>query len=522
MILDLVFAGTLALAGRQSGAPHDGEPRGTFRWLPSRQDSSILHRRSSARETKKRWVYVHTTGLELRVSAQSDSGCVPTQNKECSISDARRNTSWLPAIAAETLTIPPLDTSRFGDDPQIVRLTLAALIQEMYAGLNIEVTTQRPKGDAEYSMVIVGGRPDVIGMGPGIAGLAPLDCGDANPWDISFVFPEVLSDLEGIARVAVQEASHSFGLEHVTEAAYVMYPQPAHSPRGIGYSCMRIEPSPDATNPDGIKCLHTCVSPAHQNGFAELAGLFGRSDEFPLPEDLEAPTAAFARPAPGTHLALDAANVRVDLRADDDVAAVSAQIRANGGPWIEDPTLPFGFNLTNLNPGVYLLEAKVIDFSGNATIVSQRLDVGNSSAAGEKPVLGAEQIAPYLEDQSGKPTACTDDTICYSGTRCIAGRCLREIESSCSIAPDTVPWPAHAMLFAGLTLIARRRARCRRGSAHCVLARIGRTIKQHERALTHPFRCQWQRAHGCHYRKRCQRPPCPRTRASADEARDAG
>ena len=373
-------------------------------------------------------------GIRIQVSPQVDIHCFAANSVDCGVSDSSRNLSWLPSIPQSHVDIPPLNTEKYGDDPRAVKAAVIADVQSLFAGIGIEVTDQRPPPDVAYSMVVIGGHPSDIGQTKGIAGLAPLDCANANPRDISFVFSEVLGSISAISRVTVQEAAHTFGLEHESFRDFVMHPEPIKAEQGLSKTCVPLLASPDLSNPDGIKCLHACNSLRHQNAFAELRERFGDHPDNPLPEDRQAPTLEFISPADGTWISTSPANLRIDLKVSDDLAAVSTSVSINDSTWVQDDTYPFAFLIRNLKPGSYEVVASVKDIVGKESKQSILVSVGHHSSHGtNRPMLDPEQIQPYTEDHSGKTVRCTTNAACYEGTQCLDGLCLRSFESGCNL-----------------------------------------------------------------------------------------
>src|SRR5205823_12916210 len=89
----------------------------------------------------------------------------------------------------------------------------------------VEVT-DTPPADGPYTMVMVGGNATIIGQPSGVAGLAPLDCGDQNDSDIAFAFTDLFAtdDVHNLAVTIAQESAHSFGLGHTGDPTDLMYP----------------------------------------------------------------------------------------------------------------------------------------------------------------------------------------------------------------------------------------------------------------------------------------------------------
>jgi hypothetical protein len=91
---------------------------------------------------------------------------------------------------------------------EAARKTVLAGLRTAYAPYRVSFTTERPDA-GPYTMVIVSA------TGGPHHGVAPLDCGNANPSDIAFVYRTALSSADLVAREAAHELGHSFGLAHV-------------------------------------------------------------------------------------------------------------------------------------------------------------------------------------------------------------------------------------------------------------------------------------------------------------------
>jgi MYXO-CTERM domain-containing protein len=90
----------------------------------------------------------------------------------------------------------------------------------------VSVVSTRPSSGA-YSRVVVSGTPALLGRSSALAGLAPLDCTDANGDNIAFAFADEATPSNGgvvvLANVIAHEAAHTFGLEHVDNTDDVMF-----------------------------------------------------------------------------------------------------------------------------------------------------------------------------------------------------------------------------------------------------------------------------------------------------------
>ena len=345
------------------------------------------------------------------------------------------------------------------DDPQALgRAAVTSALRDVFAGVNLEITDERPPPAVEYTMIVVGGRPQDVGLPPQVAGFAPLDCGDTEHRDVVFVFSGVMRSLAGVARVSAQEAGHAFGLEHVREPEFVMYPLPDGQFAHFSRSCVQIDPELHVGNPDGIQCLHTCASPQQQNAYEELLSIFGPDPDNP-PEDRAAPTVGFIQPAEGAHIPPTPGSLRVFLGADDDIGVAGATLSLNGGTPVEDPTYPFAFDLSGLPEGAYRLEAEVWDRADRRASAQRVIYVGNPDEL-VWPEAPPGSVVPNKEAPAGDVVRCAEVERCPAGTRCIDGICLRP-QPTCAVETGTRSSMGMLLLvtLGGLRVVGRRRRR---------------------------------------------------------------
>lgn len=399
-------------------------------------------------------LYLHTEGLDINVSYQAGQGCVPGFQR-CGVSDARTNTSWLPDVRKPRLTIPPMEYSRFGGSKAMVQAALLAQVREFFAGINLKIVNKRPSPDTRYSMVVIGGSPSDIGLDSSIAGLAPLDCDDANPWDITFVFSESLRSLDSIARVTVQEAAHSYGIEHVRAPEYVMNPEPIGGALGLGRSCLPMDPSPGLSNPDGIKCLHACPDPSYQNSFAELQALFGKG---PLLRSSAPPQVQIRYPEQGNHFFESPTDLRLDLEVVNPQDLTHVELSVNASPAVKNSMYPYAYRLHALGDGSYTAKITAYDIYGQQTEHEVEFSVGPlERKAAKPPSVRADQISLRVDRLTGSPVRCESDRVCYGGTTCQDGLCLRPLPPSGCHLGGLGPGLWCAPL--GLLLLGRRKRR---------------------------------------------------------------
>jgi hypothetical protein len=205
---------------------------------------------------------------------------------------------------------------------------IARLVQEFYTPFNVLVVTARPTDQSiPYTMAMMGGTGDSIGIGNGPAGIAPRDCSNRNQWDVAFVFTDHIQRVaqwylslpmkylaRNIATTTVHETAHTFGLRHTSDPEDVMYPKNAASGpvsfKNVAMTETNVEfvPQADATKPlverlvtpavgscgggstqNSYELLMATVGPASCVSPTLLASLKGRTSTT-LPVDLAANT----------------------------------------------------------------------------------------------------------------------------------------------------------------------------------------------------------------------------------------
>jgi Matrixin len=105
-------------------------------------------------------------------------------------------------------------------------------VRDLYSGYRVLFTTTRP-ASLPYTMVMVGGRPQDLGMPASVTGTSPLDCGNETS-GVAFVFSAAIEGgfepavpeetLTRDAIVIAHETAHTFGLEHSSDPTDVMAP----------------------------------------------------------------------------------------------------------------------------------------------------------------------------------------------------------------------------------------------------------------------------------------------------------
>jgi hypothetical protein len=128
-------------------------------------------------------------------------------------------------------TITAFDHAPLGAGRAAVIADLLKEVRALFAAYDLEVVTSRPTA-SPYQMAVVGGTPSMCGFPAGYSGMAPLDCGDANPSDVLFVFSDGITALKMLAIVIAHEAGHAYGLPHSTALCDVMSNTICDGPEG--------------------------------------------------------------------------------------------------------------------------------------------------------------------------------------------------------------------------------------------------------------------------------------------------
>lgn len=189
-------------------------------------------------------------------------------------------------VNKKTLNVP---AAKFpSDSPRDIAIkVLIADVRNHYHGLDIKWVTQKPIDD-RYSMVVIGGSSELLGIKERELGWGPTDCGNQNPRNVAFVFSETITAQTGqwnstqVAATISQEIAHALGLEHVEGPDdLLMRPVPAIvGSYRFADTCQKIVPGPVIGPNDELGCG---VSPGcpkgQQNDRAALKAILGTKVE---------------------------------------------------------------------------------------------------------------------------------------------------------------------------------------------------------------------------------------------------
>ena len=282
------------------------------------------------------------------------------------------------------------------------RASVIQVIRLRVADFGVTVTDQRP-ANGDYDMEMVG---NWQGQDPGFAGVAPnIDCFDNTGGEVSFTL-ESAGTADGIAEIVLQEAAHTWGLEHVNEGTDLLYPTTSGANKTFVDECHKIVSDTQLNESNGYcNQVHTqfCDS-GWQNSYRELLLVFGESVA-----DVTAPTLSITAPEDGASVE-GAFDLVVDIADDQSPVVISTTITITGPvspPPVENafagPT-SLSFPIEGLPAGDYTIRVDGLDESGNAA--SDEIVITVESAAGDGSTSAASGMADDTSgDDSSDPTA---------------------------------------------------------------------------------------------------------------------
>jgi hypothetical protein len=278
-------------------------------------------------------------------------------------------------------------------------------------GLRIAYEDFPPK-HLPYSQVMMGGRPEVIGLPPGVLGVAcNLDCGDVWWRDTTFAFTEASNPTSASGTTALQEAAHAWGLDHIDGADNIMYPS-----RRPGRRCGPTAARRTTRRPaDRLQATHErFCEPGAQDDVAELTAYFG-----PNSVDSEAPTVKMLAPQDG-QMYTQGDTLRVEVEVDDNFLGFGWRLMVpelkQSLPVYDGRTV---WELPVPAMGEYTIRVEALDHDGNVGFAEARVYVdtvpgqtgGDSEAPGDSE--GSESTAGEGEDEG---CSCRGDVAIRTGS----------------------------------------------------------------------------------------------------------
>lgn len=253
------------------------------------------------------------------------------------------------------------------------RAAILDAVRSDLAELGVAVTGVRPPPEIDYTMVLYGDLGE-----QGFAGVAPyIDCADQKSYDTSFA-RGYTSPNTG-STVILQEAAHTWGLEHVNRREDLLHPIAEGFAPSFLDECSKIVSNTDFDESPGVcNRMHTLFCDAGwQNGFRELRHLFG-----PAQPDVDRPIVELLSPVLDARYEYPSV---VEIRTHIEDARhpqwyeVSFEL---DGELIFSDALWGDFELAFVvpGPGRYELTMRVADEAGNASELPVRFDVLEAGA----------------------------------------------------------------------------------------------------------------------------------------------
>ncbi|MEM6996585.1 MAG: Ig-like domain-containing protein [Myxococcota bacterium] len=243
----------------------------------------------------------------------------------------------------------------FGDDAATRQAVLEA-VRADFAPFDVRVVDSRP-GGGDYMMAVV---TPTNPFGAEVSGAAVTDCFDAaGRRDVVFAFFEAggAPALE-IASTISQEIGHAVGLEHVQDAADVLYPFATGFDPYFNDTCLTLSAAANCAEQHAV----FCDGADEQNSFAELLDAFGSSVD-----DASPPTVSVFGLADGD-VVVAGQDIDIEAEASDDQRVDRVVLYEGGDVVGEDRIAPYAFTVVDIDPGDYEVYAVAIDAAGNESM----------------------------------------------------------------------------------------------------------------------------------------------------------
>lgn len=245
------------------------------------------------------------------------------------------------------------------------RMSILQATRKTVAEYGVRVVTRRPPDDVDYTMVLYGDLGE-----QSFAGVAPyIDCEDLNLGDTSFTAAFAGSNIG--STVILQEAAHTWGLEHVDSELDVMNPFKAASlTQSFVDDCLPIVANTALERtPGSCNQIHTqFCDPGSQNSHREMLLLFGEH----VP-DIEPPVFEIVYPPDASTFVLPTTFVLRGTITDELHPQFYDIALFNNGEPVGDERTDVGLEgdlelvITDPEPGEYALRVVLTDEGGNAS-----------------------------------------------------------------------------------------------------------------------------------------------------------
>ena len=275
------------------------------------------------------------------------------------------------------------------------RVSIIQAVRRDLVDFGVRAVIQRPPADTDYTMVLYGD----LGTQE-FAGIAPyIDCDNLWPNDTSFAGAFQGSNIG--STIILQEAAHTWGLEHVNAPYDNLHPFVAAATPSFRDTCNKIVSNTDLVEVGGIcsQVHQKFCDPGYQNSYQELLYLFG-----PAVPDTSPPVLEITSPRDGSVHVLPTTLALAGTITDDlDPQYYDIVISQGGEQLYAGEAYELQLVLSGIPAGDYTLDVKIIDDGGNAGHDSVRFTIlppgsedpdTDSGAADTDTDTDASSVAP--------------------------------------------------------------------------------------------------------------------------------
>jgi MYXO-CTERM domain-containing protein len=297
-------------------------------------------------------------------------------------------------------------------------------MQEVYSPFNIVVSDAVPPAGTLFNEAIIAGKPQNIGLGVDILGIAPFsnDCkSQANVISFSFANHHLAENrVVNICWTAAQESAHAFGLDH--EYEFSDGNSACSDPMTYRNDCGGQKFFRNKRASCGEMAKRACKCNSTQNSHQQLLEIFGAGTVL-----TPAPEASIVYPA-NSAVVTPAFVTHVSASSQRGVAKV--ELYLNDSRWMVQPGAKFGLNGQPVSTYTFYTPANVPD--GIIDIQAKAYDD-----------LGIGIATIPITVTKGAP--CANNDACADNQTCDAGRCkypapVGELGDSCEYGQFCKSW----------------------------------------------------------------------------------
>jgi hypothetical protein len=298
-------------------------------------------------------------------------------------------------------------------------------MREVYSPYAVEVSDVRPTDGRSFNMAVIAGRPQEVGLGNDILGIAPL-ANDCSPQSnvISFSFANYHGSAGRVLNVcwtAAQETSHAYGLDH--EYQFTDGESACNDPTTYRFDCGGQKFFRNRRAQCGEDAVRKCRCGASQNSHAKLISVFGEGTPITAP-----PHVNIGFPSQGATVA---SGWVVHALAGSKRGVAKVELFLNGSRWHVLKGQGFGAN-GQADPSDYT-------FMVSTKVPDGIIDV--KSIAYDDLGIATESDTVTVT----KGAACTQDAQCLKDQHCDAGHCTwpppeGELGTSCTYDQQCKGW----------------------------------------------------------------------------------